>query len=207
MKRHELRRCFGPTGRSGLPRLPAIGLSRPPDSLKVVESEREPTGRTPEQGDEQQGQSGLAADQDPDAADGADQELLDEQNATGANSALPPKLEAWRRRSAAGAILTGFALGLQEALETRKDEPSIVMETSGDPPKDLPVEAEFEYGRPRQSVVQIRPWLLPDQAGESSDSGEAPARNQSANAADNRSANDAGNQSAHHADDRPAGDH
>jgi hypothetical protein len=34
------------------------------------------------------------------------------------------------------------------------------METSGDPPRDLPVEADFEYGRPRQSVVQIRPWLL-----------------------------------------------
>ncbi|MDA8047378.1 MAG: hypothetical protein M0Z30_19435 [Actinomycetota bacterium] len=83
----------------------------------------------------------------------------------GASSALPPKLEAWRKRSAAGAILTGFALGLQEALERRKEEPSIVMETSGNPPKDLPVEAEFEYGRPRQSVVQIRPWLLPDGTG------------------------------------------
>ncbi len=76
------------------------------------------------------------------------------------STALPPKLEAWRRRSAAGAILTGFALGLQEALEKRKEDPSIVMETSGEPPKDLPVEAEFEYGRPKQSVVQIRPWLL-----------------------------------------------
>ena len=80
----------------------------------------------------------------------------------GPHTALPPKIEAWRRRSAAGAILTGFALGLQEALEKRKEEPSIVMETSGDPPKDLPVEADFEYGRPRQSVVQIRPWLLPE---------------------------------------------
>ncbi|HET6966077.1 MAG TPA: hypothetical protein VFH58_14980, partial [Acidimicrobiales bacterium] len=73
---------------------------------------------------------------------------------------------SWRRRSAAGAILTGFALGLQEALEKRKEEPSIVMETSGEPPKELPVEADFEYGRPRQSVVQIRPWLLPDAPAE-----------------------------------------
>lgn len=85
-----------------------------------------------------------------------------EETPDGGHTALPPKLEAWRRRSAAGAILTGFAMGLQEALEKRKEEPSIVMETSGEPPKDLPVEAEFEYGRPRQSVVQIRPWLLPD---------------------------------------------
>lgn len=89
-----------------------------------------------------------------------------EDAALGGSTALPPKLEAWRKRSAAGAILTGFALGLQQALEKRKEEPSIVMETSGDPPRDLPVEAEFEYGRPRQSVVQIRPWLLGDSAKE-----------------------------------------
>lgn len=93
----------------------------------------------------------------------------------GVHTALPPKLEAWRRRSAAGAILTGFALGLQEALEKRKEDPSIVMETSGEPPADLPVEADFEYGRPRQSVVQIRPWLLPDQATDASDAARTPA--------------------------------
>ncbi len=91
-----------------------------------------------------------------------------------AHTALPPKVEAWRRRSAAGAILTGFALGLQEALEKRKEEPSIVMETSGEPPRDLPVEADFEYGRPRQSVVQIRPWLLPD--GGPEDAAPSPGR-------------------------------
>ncbi len=89
------------------------------------------------------------------------------------HTALPPKIEAWRKRSAAGAILTGFALGLQEALETKRQEPAIVMQTSGDPPRDLPIEADFEYGRPRQTVVSIRPWLLdgaaaeqdPDEAG------------------------------------------
>jgi hypothetical protein len=83
-----------------------------------------------------------------------------EQPPEGVTTALPPKLEAWRRRSAAGAILTGFALGLQEALETKREEPAIMVQTSGDPPKDLPVEADFEYGRPRQGVVSIRPWLL-----------------------------------------------
>jgi hypothetical protein len=103
----------------------------------------------------------------------ADEEWADESLAEGAHTALPPKVEAWRRRSAAGAILTGFALGLQEALEKRKEEPSIVMETSGDPPKDLPVEADFEYGRPRHSVVQIRPWLLPEQGAGDTDPGPA----------------------------------
>lgn len=78
------------------------------------------------------------------------------------HTALPPKVESWRRRSATGAILTGFALGLQQALEKQREDPSIVVVTSGDPPDDLPVEADFEYGRPRQSVVNIRPWLLTD---------------------------------------------
>lgn len=77
------------------------------------------------------------------------------------HTALPGRVEAWRRRSATGAILTGFALGLQQVFEAKKDEPAVVMETSGDPPRDLPVEADFEYGRPKQSVVNVRPWLLP----------------------------------------------
>jgi len=80
------------------------------------------------------------------------------------HTALPPKLESWRRRSATGAILTGFALGLQQAFEKEHEQPSIIMQTSGDPPRDLPVEAEFEHARPRQSVVSIRPWLLANAA-------------------------------------------
>jgi hypothetical protein len=92
------------------------------------------------------------------------------------HTALPPKVEAWRRRSATGAILTGFALGLQEALETKRDEPSIVVQTSGDPPQDLPVEADFEYGRPRQSVVNIRPWLLPEETPPDSEDNESEER-------------------------------
>ena len=77
------------------------------------------------------------------------------------HTALPSKVEAWRKRSATGAILTGFALGLQQVFEPKRDEPAVIMETSGDPPRDLPVEADFEYGRPRQTVVNVRPWLLP----------------------------------------------
>jgi hypothetical protein len=76
------------------------------------------------------------------------------------NSA-PRRLETWRRRSAAGAILSGFAFGLREVLEPDRNEPAIVMETSGVPPKDLPVEADIDEVPPKQSVVRIRPWLLP----------------------------------------------
>jgi hypothetical protein len=80
-------------------------------------------------------------------------------------TALPPKVESWRKRSATGAVLTGLALGFQEALQKEREEPAIVMQTSGEPPKDLPVEADFEFRRPRHSVVSIRPWLVEPAAG------------------------------------------
>jgi hypothetical protein len=92
------------------------------------------------------------------------------------HTALPRKVEAWRQRSATGAILTGMALGLQQALGKERNEPAIVVQTSGDPPRDLPVEADFEFRRPRQSVVNIRPWLLDGSDTATDDSeGEAQA--------------------------------
>jgi hypothetical protein len=77
----------------------------------------------------------------------------------------PGKVDSWRKRSATGAILSGIALGLQQVFEKEREEPAIVQTTSGDPPKDLPVEAEVEHGRPRRSVVNIRPWLLERRGG------------------------------------------
>lgn len=76
-------------------------------------------------------------------------------------TALPGRVERWRRRSATGAIMSGFAFGLKEVFEPERKEPSIVQETSGDPPEDLPVDAEFDPLIARRSVVRIRPWLLP----------------------------------------------
>ncbi|MGH9077521.1 MAG: hypothetical protein ACRDY0_08730 [Acidimicrobiales bacterium] len=74
-----------------------------------------------------------------------------------------PRRDTWRRRTATGAVLTGMALGFQQALERPREEPSIMIETSGDPPSDLPVEAEVGQIRPADNVVMIRPWLLTDQ--------------------------------------------
>ncbi len=76
------------------------------------------------------------------------------------HTALPPRVESWRRRSATGAMLTGFAFGLQQVFEPERKEPAIMMETSGVPPRDLPVEADLEAATSRRSVVKIRPWLL-----------------------------------------------
>jgi hypothetical protein len=85
------------------------------------------------------------------------------------HTALPPRMESWRRRSAAGAILTGIGLGLKAALEPERDEPSIIVQTSGDLPSDLAVEAQLGGILPGDNVVKIRPWLLADDVASPSD--------------------------------------
>lgn len=73
---------------------------------------------------------------------------------------LPDAAERWRARSAVGGVMTAFALGLQQAFEPDRNQPAIMMETSGDPPTDLPVEAQLAQLGPRQSSVTVRPWLI-----------------------------------------------
>ena len=76
----------------------------------------------------------------------------------GPHTALPPKIESWRRRSVTGAVLTGFAFGLREVLEPEREETSIVVQVSGEPVKDLAVQAHLDEQKPRDSVVTVRPW-------------------------------------------------
>ncbi|HET9060582.1 MAG TPA: hypothetical protein VFN61_11725 [Acidimicrobiales bacterium] len=73
---------------------------------------------------------------------------------------LPDRAERWRATSAVGGVMTAFALGLQQAFEPDRNQPAIIMETSGDPPTDLPVEATLAQLGPRQSSVTVRPWLI-----------------------------------------------
>ncbi len=91
------------------------------------------------------------------APEGTDEML---ENEAPRETGLPDRVEKWRRNSATGAVLTAFAFGLQQAFEPERKEPAIVMQTSGDPPKDLPVEAQLEQLGPRQSSVTVRRWLL-----------------------------------------------
>jgi hypothetical protein len=91
------------------------------------------------------------------APEGTDEML---ENEAPRYTGLPDRVEKWRRNSATGAVLTAFAFGLQQAFEPERKEPAIVMQTSGDPPKDLPVEAHLEQLGPRQTSVTVRRWLL-----------------------------------------------
>ena len=77
------------------------------------------------------------------------------------HTALPSRVESWRRRSVAGAILTGIGLGLKEVMEPKREEAAIVVQSSGEPPSDLPVEADLGGIHPSANVVRIRPWLMP----------------------------------------------
>lgn len=70
------------------------------------------------------------------------------------------RFDAWRRRSATGALLTGIALGLNQVFEPERKEPTIVLETSGQPPRELPIEADLDQLLPRETVIKVRPWLL-----------------------------------------------
>ena len=86
---------------------------------------------------------------------------------------LSDRAERWRMRSATGTVLTAFAFGLKEVFEPNRNEPAVIMETSGDPPRDLPVEAELEQLGPRQSKVVVRSWLLEGDPSTKSRSPEA----------------------------------
>jgi hypothetical protein len=89
-------------------------------------------------------------------------EPVDEDNerSGGVHTALPPRVESWRRRSVTGAVLTGFAFGLREVLEPEREETAIIVQVSGEPVGDLSVEADLNERRPSESVVTVRPWLL-----------------------------------------------
>jgi len=65
----------------------------------------------------------------------------------------------WRKRTASGAVLTAVVLGLQEALSSPKDRPSIVQPAPAGPPND-PIDLYMDPDHPEATVAVIRPWLL-----------------------------------------------
>jgi hypothetical protein len=92
--------------------------------------------------------------------------IAEDDSEQGAHTALPPRVESWRRRSVAGAVLTGFAFGLREALEPERQEAPIIVQVSGEPVGELPVEAHLDDLQPSESVVTVRRWLLREIAEE-----------------------------------------
>ena len=88
-----------------------------------------------------------------------------EPGCAGADDADPDALrfDRWRRHSTAGVIMTGVALGLQQALERPKQEPAFVIQAAGDPPGPPgPIELRFDPDDPAGTVAVIRTWLAED---------------------------------------------
>ena len=71
-------------------------------------------------------------------------------------SPLPSRLVGWGRRSLMGAVITGWALGIQEVLEPKREE-SIVIEVDADgEPHDLPVRLFLDPDDPSGSLCVVR---------------------------------------------------
>ena len=61
------------------------------------------------------------------------------------------------KRSATGAVMTGIAVGLQQALELPRQEPAFVIEASGEPDDpNRPIDLRFDPDSPADTVAIIR---------------------------------------------------
>ncbi len=69
----------------------------------------------------------------------------------------PRRFNDWRKRSATGAVMTGIALGLQEALELPRQRPALVIEAPGEPDDpDHPIDLRFDPDSPEGTVAIVR---------------------------------------------------
>ncbi len=91
------------------------------------------------------------SDSPEDAAE-AGAEAADGQNA----GKDPLRFNKWMKRSATGAVMTGIAVGLREALEPRRPEVGFVIEASDPDEPDGPIEMRFDPDSPQNTVAVIR---------------------------------------------------
>jgi hypothetical protein len=78
----------------------------------------------------------------------------------------PLRFNSWMKRSATGAVMTGIAVGLQQALELPRQEPAFVIEASGEPEDpNRPIDLHFDPDNPADTVAIIRrpPVEKPDE--------------------------------------------
>ena len=101
-------------------------------------------------------------------ADGVDEPVTRKVETAGEepDDASPTRFEKVRR-SSAGVIMTGIALGLQDALQLPKKEPAFVIKATGEPDGDPgPIDLQFDPDDPSNTVAVIRPWLADGQKKE-----------------------------------------
>jgi hypothetical protein len=79
-------------------------------------------------------------------------------NGTGDDDGRDPlRFSNWMKRSATGAVLTGVAFGLKEALQPKREEIPFVIEAPGEPEDpDKPFDLHFDPESPADTVAIIR---------------------------------------------------
>jgi len=69
---------------------------------------------------------------------------------------LPSRVVRWSRSSVLGAVVTGFAFGIQEVMEPKEDA-AIVIEVDADgEPHDLPIQLFLDPDDPAGSICVVR---------------------------------------------------
>jgi hypothetical protein len=129
-----------------------------------VEGVQRRTGRRPAGGQATPGREPERTETDPAAGpSGRAAPEGEPADRTGDVAADPPaerdplRFDAWRKRSATGAVLTGIAVGLQQALVLPRQEPAIVIDASGEPEDpDHPIRLHFDPDSPADSVAVVR---------------------------------------------------
>jgi hypothetical protein len=108
-----------------------------------------------------------AAAPDGSAEGGVDPEGAEaERDLEGAEAERDPlRFNNWMKRSATGAVMTGIAIGLREALEPRRPEVAFVIEASDPDGPDGPIDLHFDPDSPQNTVAVIR-RTPPDNSGE-----------------------------------------
>jgi hypothetical protein len=98
--------------------------------------------------------AGAGADDDDDVRGDGGEEVADDAVPSEHD---PLRFSRWMRSSASGGIMTGIALGLQHALEERRELPAFVMEAPGEPDDpDAPISLHFDPDDPTKTVAVIR---------------------------------------------------
>ncbi len=74
---------------------------------------------------------------------------------------LPSRVSRWSRSTAAGMVLTGFALGLREVLDPEEDRPIVIEVDADGEPSHLPVQLFLDPDSPAGSLCLVRRVPLP----------------------------------------------
>jgi hypothetical protein len=74
---------------------------------------------------------------------------------------LPSRVNRWSRRTAAGMVLTGFALGLREVLDPEEERPIVIEIDADGEPAHLPIQLFLDPDSAAGSLCLVRRDPLP----------------------------------------------